>query len=99
MPKRRVRLVPDAVTQFKALNAAERSRLKAAIQAALGDDDASVQNNNRFALRRVSHPSEFEFRDGNLRVFYRIIEDEVWIDTIGRKINNQLFVGGKRITL
>jgi hypothetical protein len=66
MPKRRVRLVPDAVTQFKALNAAERSRLKAAIQAALGDDDASVQNNNRFVLRRVSQPSEFEFRDGNL---------------------------------
>lgn len=99
MRKRNVRLVPDAAGQFKALSAAERSRLKAAMQASLGDDDASVPNRNRFALRRVSEQSEFEFRDGNLRVFYRIVEDEVQVDAIGRKTNNRLFIGDKKVTL
>jgi hypothetical protein len=97
--KRKVRLVPDATGQFKALSVAERSRLKAAMQASLGDDDASVPNRNRFALRRVSQQSELEFRDGNLRAFYRIVEDEVWVDAIGRKVNNQLLIGNKRVTI
>jgi mRNA-degrading endonuclease RelE of RelBE toxin-antitoxin system len=99
VPKRKVRLVPDAAGQFKALSAAERSRLKAAMQASIGDDDASVPNRNRFALRRISEQAEFEFRDGNLRVFYRIVGDEVQVDTIGWKTNNQLFIGDKKITL
>ncbi len=80
-----------------ALSATERSRLKAAMQASLGDDDASVPNRNRFALRRVSEQSEFEFRDGNLRVFYRIVEDEVQVDAIGRKTNNQLLLVIRRL--
>ena len=69
------------------------------MQASLGDDDASVPNRNRFALRRVSQQSELEFRDGNLRAFYRIVEDEVWVDAIGRKVNNQLLIGNKRVTI
>ncbi len=97
--RRKVRLVPDAVRQFKALNAAERSRLKAAMQASLGDDDASVQNKNRFALRRASQHYEFEFREGDLRVFFRIVGEEVVVDGIGRKINNQLYIDDKRVTL
>jgi hypothetical protein len=82
-----------------ALSATERSPLKAAMQASLGDDDASVPNRNRFALRRVSEQSEFECRNGSLRVFYRIVEDEVQVDAIGRKTNNQLFIGDKKVTL
>ena len=99
MPRRAVKLGPDAVRQFKALTAAERSRLGAAIQAALGDDDAGVENTNRFRLRRPSGQSEFEFRDGDLRVFYRVEADRVLIDAIGRKRGNQLFIGGRRVTL
>jgi hypothetical protein len=69
------------------------------MQASLGDDEASVPNRNRCALRRVSEQSEFEFRDGNSRVFYRIVEDEVQVDAIGRKTNSQLFIGDKKVTL
>ena len=76
---------PDAVRQFKALVPVERSRLKAAMQASLGDDDATVENNSRFRLRRPSGQFEFEFRDGNLRVFYRVEDDKVAVDAIGRK--------------
>ena len=99
MPKRVVKLGPEAVRQFRALSAAERSRLAAATQAALGEDDASAQNKNRFRLRRPSGQSEFEFRDGDLRVFYRVEATKVLIDAIGRKRGNQLFIGGKRVTL
>ena len=99
MPKRAVRLGPDAVGQLKALSAGERSRLKAAMQAALGDDDATVENNNRFRLRRPSGQFEFEFRDGDLRVFYRVEEDQVLVDVIGRKRGNQLVIGGRKIML
>ncbi|MGA8057543.1 MAG: hypothetical protein WB999_04830 [Candidatus Binataceae bacterium] len=99
MPKRAVRLGPDAVRHLKALSVGERSRLIEAMQTALGEDDATVANKNRFRLRRPSGQFEFEFRDGNLRVFYRVEDDEVLVDAIGRKRGNQLFLGGRRVTL
>jgi len=99
MPKRAVRLGPDAVGQLKALSAGERSRLKAAMQAALGDDDATVENKNRFRLRRSSGQFEFEFREGDLRVFYRVEETQVLVDAVGRKRGSQLVIGGRKITL
>lgn len=99
MPKRVVKLGPDAVRHFKALVAAERSRLKVAMLAALGEDDASVENKNRFRLRRPSGQFEFELKDGDLRVFYRVEREQVVVDAIGRKRGNQLFIGGIRVTL
>ena len=99
MPKRAVTLGPDAVRQFKALEAAERTRLKDAMLAALGDDDAAVENQNRFRLRRPSGQFEFEFRDGDLRVSYRIGDDRVLVDAIGRKRGNQLLISGRKVTL
>ena len=99
MPKRAVKLDPDAVRQFKALSAAERSRLKAAIQAALGDDDGAVEHESRFRGRRPSGQSEFEFREDDLRVFYRVEDDQVLVDAIERNRDNQLFIGGRRVAL
>jgi hypothetical protein len=99
MPKRVVKLGPDAVRQFKALRAAERSRLKAATLAALGEDDATVENQNRFRLRRPSGQFEFEFRNRELRVFYRVEGKQVMVDAIGRKRGNQLFIGGTKVIL
>ena len=99
MPKRAVKLGPDAVRQFKALQAAERARLKVATLAALGDDNAEIENQNRCRLRRPSGQFEFEFRDGDLRVFYRIEDDQVLVDGIGRKRGNQLFISGRKVTL
>jgi hypothetical protein len=99
MPKRTVKLGLAAIREFKALTAPERSRLSAAMKAALGNDDATTQNRNRFRLRRLSGPTEFEFREGDLRVFYRVEANFVLVDTIGRKRGNQLFIGGKKVTL
>jgi hypothetical protein len=69
------------------------------MQASLGQDDASVESKNRFRLRRPSGQFEFEFRDGDLRVFYRVEGDQVLIDAIGRKRGNQLLIGGVRVNL
>jgi hypothetical protein len=80
------------------LNAGERSRVKAATQASLAGD-ASVQSQNLFALRRPSRQYEFEFRHGHLRVFYRIVGNQVLVDAIGRKIGNQLFIGNRKVIL
>jgi hypothetical protein len=99
VPKRVVKLGPDAVRHFKALKAAERARLKTAMLAALGDDDAAIENQNRFRLRRPSGQFEFEFPDGPLRVFYRIEADRVLVDAIGHKHGNQLFIGGRKVIL
>jgi hypothetical protein len=99
VPKRAVKLGPDAVRQFKALKAAEPVRLKTAMLAALGEDAAAIENQNRFRLRRPSGQFEFEFRDGTLRVFYRIEDDQVLVDAIGRKYGNQLFISGRRVIL
>jgi hypothetical protein len=99
LSKRAIKLGPDAVRQFKALKAAERARLKTAMLAALGDDDAAIENQNRFRLRRPSGQFEFEFRVGAPRVFYRIEDDQVLVDAIGRKYGNQLFSGGRKVIL
>jgi hypothetical protein len=69
------------------------------MQASLGQDDASVESKNRFRLRRPSGQFEFEFRDGDLRVFYHVEGDQVLIDAIGRKRGNQLLIGAVRVNL
>jgi len=99
MPRRTVRLGSDAVKQFKALGAAERSRLKIALEASLGHDDATRESKNRFRLRRPAGQIEFEFRDSDLRVFYRVEGDLVLVDAIGRKRGNQLYIDGTKVIL
>jgi len=99
VPKRRVIFAPDAARQFKQLAAAERARLKEAIRASLEDDDATTVSKNRFPLRRPSERASFEFRVGDLRVFYRVVGVEVRVVLIGRKKGNQLLIDGKRFTL
>ena len=69
------------------------------MQTALGEDDATVENKNRFRLRRPSGQFEFEFRDGDLRVFYRVQADQVLVDAIGRKRGSQLVIGGRKVML
>ncbi len=99
MAKRKAIFAPDAARQFKQLSAAERSRLKEAIKESLAEDDATAASRNRFPLRRPSERASFEFRAGELRVFYRVVDNEVRIVLIGRKKRNQLLVDRKRFTL
>ena len=96
--KRAIILSPDALRQFRTLRA-ERSCLRDAMLATLGEDDATVEARNRFRLRRPSELTDFEFRVDDLRVFYRVAVDQVQAVLIGRKKGNHLIIDGKRFTL
>ncbi len=66
---------------------------------ALVEDDAAITTRNRFRLRKPSEFAEFELRVDELRVFYRIVSDQVRVVLIGRKEGDQLIIEGKRIKL
>jgi hypothetical protein len=69
------------------------------MQASLAQDDAAVENRNRFRLRRPSGQFEFELRGNELRVFYRVKGDRVLVDAIRIKRGNQLFIGNEKVTI
>jgi mRNA-degrading endonuclease RelE of RelBE toxin-antitoxin system len=97
--KRAVVFSPDAVRQFGKLRANERSRLRDAVLASLSEDDAMVEARNRLRLHRPSEFADFELRVGDLRVFYRVVGNQVQVSLIGRKKGNHLVIDGKRFTL
>lgn len=92
-------LSPDALRQFRKLRAKDRSRLRDAMLASLGEDDATVEARNRFRLRRPSEFADFELRVDDLPVFYRVAGERVEVVLIGRKKGNHLVIDGKRFTL
>jgi hypothetical protein len=69
------------------------------MRSALGEDDATVANRNRFRLRPPSGQFEIEFRGGDLPVFYRVAGDQMLVDAIGCKRGSQLFIGGRKVML
>ena len=97
--RRTVVLSPDAVRQFRKLRAAERARVRDAMEASLANDDALVETRNRFRLRRPSDAAEFELRVGDVRAFYRVAGTEVQVVLIGRKRRNHVVIDGKRFVL
>jgi len=97
--KRAIVLSPDALRQFRKLRAKDRARLRDAMLASLGEDDATVEALNRFRLRRPSEFVDFELRVDDLRVFYRVAGQRVEVVLIGRKKGNHLVIDGKRFTL
>ena len=92
-------LSPDALRQVWKLRAKDRSRLRDAVLASLGEDDATVEARNRFRLRRLSEFADFELRVDDLPVFYRVAGERVEVVLIGRKKGNHLVIDGKRFTL
>ena len=97
--KRAIVLSPGAVRQLKKLRAREQARLRQALIAAFGEDDATVETRNRFRLRRPSEFADFELRVDEMRVFYRVAGDQVQVILIGRKKGAHLLIDGKRFTL
>ena len=96
---RTIVLSPDSFRQFKKLNARDRSRLREALVASLSEDDATVETQHRFRLRRPSEYADFELRVKDMRVFYRVAGNEVRVVLIGRKKGNHLLIDGRRFTL
>lgn len=65
----------------------------------LVQEDPTKEDRNRFRLRRASAYADFELRVRQWRVFYRIQEDVVIVELIGRKEGNRLLIEGKEFAL
>jgi len=96
---KRVTFSPAAVRQYKRLPAAARSLLKKEMHERLALQDATEETRNRFRLRRVSRHADFELRVEPWRVFYRVQEERVIVELIGRKKGDVLVIEGKEFEL
>lgn len=98
---RRVQLTEAAKRQFLSLRAFERALLLGQMQLRLGDEDAAAEDRNRFRLLRELGSAAYELRVQQLRVFYRIDDEEnvVIVVMIGRKLGNKLVVDDEEVSL
>jgi len=94
----RVVFAPAALRQYKRLTAVTRS-LKKEIREQLALQDPTEETRNRFRLRRLSPHADFELRVEPWRVFYRVQDDLVIVELIGRKKGNILLIDGKEFKL
>jgi mRNA-degrading endonuclease RelE of RelBE toxin-antitoxin system len=97
--RRRVEFTPDAVRQFKKLSQTVRPIIKDAIRVQLIEGDPEETTRNKFRLRRVSPHADYELREGQWRVFYRIDRKGVIVTLIGEKRGASLFVEGEELEL
>src|SRR5258706_2610670 len=95
----RVILSPAAVRQYNKLPAAARRLIKKEMHERLAVQDPSEENRNRFRLRRLSPHADFELRVDPLRIYYRLRDDLVIVELIGRKQGNVLLIEGKEFKL
>ena len=58
-----------------------------------------VEVHNRFRLRRLSPFADFELRIEIWRVYYRVQEDFIYVELIGRKEGNKLIIEGRELVL
>ena len=95
----RVVFAPAALRQYKRLPATARSLLKKEIREQLALQDPREETRNRFRLRRLSPHADFELRVEPWSVFYRVQEELVIVELVGRKKGNVLLIGGKEFEL
>jgi mRNA-degrading endonuclease RelE of RelBE toxin-antitoxin system len=90
---------PAAVRQYKRLPANARSLLKKEIHQQLALQDPKEETRNRFRLRRLSAHADFELRVEPWRIFYRVQEELVIIELIGRKRGSVLLIERKEFEI
>ena len=90
---------PAAVRQYKRLPAAARSLLKKEIHDRLALQDAPEETRNRCRLRRLSPHADFELRVEPWQIFYRVQDERVIVELIGRKKGDVLLIEGKEFEL
>ena len=95
---------PDARRQLLQLKPFDQRRLVDAIRKQLVQEDPRSGTRNKFALDSPPECADYELRVGNLRVLYRVEEEEedamrVIVAIIGRKDRNKLIVEGEEFAL
>ncbi|MBI1817840.1 MAG: hypothetical protein HYR72_22925 [Deltaproteobacteria bacterium] len=99
MARRVILFKPQALDHLGRLPVREQRMVTDGIRRHLVDNDPLIETRNKFRLRRTSALADYELRLEDLRVFYRVVEMEVWITVVGRKRGNALIVAGKEYTL
>lgn len=69
------------------------------IRERLSEQDPTEETRNRFRLRRISEHADYEPRVDPWRVFYRVQDETVTVELIGRKKGNVLLIEGKEFKL
>jgi mRNA-degrading endonuclease RelE of RelBE toxin-antitoxin system len=102
-PKGELVFSPDARRQLSKLRAFDQRRLVDAIRQQLVEDDPRARTRNKFALDPSAETADYELRVGDLRVLYRVEDEEaqprVIVAIIGRKHGNKLIVEGEEFLI
>jgi mRNA-degrading endonuclease RelE of RelBE toxin-antitoxin system len=102
-PKGELVFSPDARRQLCKLRTFDQRRLVDAIRQQLVENDPRAKTRNKFALHPAAETADYELRVGDLRVLYRVEEEEaqpsVIVAIIGRKHGNKLIVEGEELPL
>jgi hypothetical protein len=93
------RIRSRGIAPVQAIGAAARSLLKKEIRDQPALQDPTEETRNRFRLRRFSPHADYELRVEPWRVFYRVQEELVIVELIGRKKGNLLLIDGKEFEL
>lgn len=91
---------PEAVEHLTALSKAEQVRVLDEVDQQLTEQP--MLPTRRRKLLRPNPIAPWELRIGNIRLFYSIEEEPapvVSMKAIGKKIHNELWIGGERIKL
>jgi mRNA interferase RelE/StbE len=84
-------LAPEAVEDLKALKAAARAELKAALEAHLRHEPDKISRRRIKRLRNLSQP-QYRLRVGDIRVFYDISGSTVEVLAIVRKSETEAWL-------
>jgi mRNA-degrading endonuclease RelE of RelBE toxin-antitoxin system len=102
-PARELVFSPDARRQLFQMRAFEQRRLVDAINQQLIQADPRAPTRHKFALDPGPEAADYELRVGDLRVLYRVEDEEtkprVIVAIIGRKDRNKLIVEGAEFPL
>jgi len=96
---RRLVFSPAALRQYKKLPAHVRALLKSTMAQRLIQEDPTLEDRNRFRLRRASVHADYELRVEVWRVFYRVEVPRVVVELIGRKDGERLIIEGQEFAL
>jgi mRNA-degrading endonuclease RelE of RelBE toxin-antitoxin system len=96
---RRLVFSPAALRQYKKLPARVRALLKSTIVQRLLQEDPTLEDRNRFRLRRASVYADYELRVEVWRVFYRVQTQRMVVELIGRKDGNRVIIEGQEFEL
>jgi mRNA-degrading endonuclease RelE of RelBE toxin-antitoxin system len=89
----KISITADAEDQLRALPARDQRVLEAAILSRLRD--RPTQLTRAIKALRPNAIAGFELRVGDLRVLYNVVDDEVILLVVGRKVGNSLVVKGQ----